>query len=58
MTKAAACGAGNFALRARRTTRRPCRIFAKQLRIFAAQKYGSERCTDAARTTTARILLW
>jgi len=24
----------------------PCRIFAKQSRIFAAQKYGSERAVS------------
>ena len=55
--------AGNFALRARcklrgdvlqGTARMPCRTFAKQLRIFAKQKCGSERYTDVPRTTTAR----
>ena len=39
------------------TARMPCRILAKRLRIFAMQKYGSERCTDAARTATARNLI-
>ena len=58
------CG-GNFALRARCkwrgelrfmqcTAGMPCRTFAKQLRIFAKQKCGSEGCTDVPRTTTAR----
>ena len=37
------------------TARRPCRILAKRLRIFAKQKYGSERCTDAARTVATQI---
>ena len=28
------------------TARRPCRILAKRLRIFAKQKYGSERAVS------------
>ena len=39
------------------TARMPCRILAKRLRIFAKQKYGSERYTDVPRTTTARNLI-
>ena len=35
--------------------RTPCRTFAKQARIFVQQKYGSERCMDVPRTTTAWI---
>ena len=42
--------AGNFtlfcALYFQLTARMPCRIFAKQSRIFAAQKYGSERAVS------------
>ena len=36
-------GAGNFL---QRTAGMPCRTFAKQLRIFAQQKYGSERAVS------------
>ena len=36
------------------TARMPCRILARQLRIFAAQKYGRERYMDVPRTATAR----
>ena len=32
----------------------PCRYFADRSRIFAKQKYGSERYTDVPRTDTAR----
>ena len=39
------------------TARMPCRTFAKRLRIFAQQKYGSERYTDVPRTATARNLI-
>ena len=35
--------AGNFL---QRTAGMPCRTFAKQLRIFAQQKYGSERAVS------------
>ena len=49
-------GTSRFAL-VQCTARMPCRILAKRLRIFAMQKYGSERCTDAARTATARNLI-